>query len=62
MKWCEIKVVIPDKETKDLFKFLLDRYNLKQIDEEWTVCKRDKDNSYYEYAPSLDPHDRKSMW
>jgi hypothetical protein len=61
-KFCEIKIVIPDNETKKLFEFLSNELDLSQTDEEWTVCKRNKDNSYYEYGPSLGPSDRKKYW
>lgn len=61
-EWTEIIVIIPEGEAREVLQKLREITDCKQIDEDWTVEKRERDNATVEYHPCPTPLDRKSFW
>lgn len=61
-KWMYLKFEIPDDEGSKLLEYAKESFDLKQIDEDWCVLKREKDNSIIEISPCDKPRDRKLDW
>ena len=58
----QILIKIPEAEGGMVLAAVRDKTGLRQMDEEWTVEKRKKDNATMEYYPIPDPPDRKVNW
>lgn len=62
MEWMEIRVVVPEDDGTKLLALARETLGFKQLDEDWTVEKREQDNATISYAPAPEPPDRKAGW
>lgn len=60
--WMELRITLPEDEGGQLLKHLRKWYGLRQIDDDWTVHKRKRDNASVSYAPCPKPDDPKVKW
>lgn len=62
MTWMSLYFVVPKGDGDKLLEFAEKELDLKQLDEDWTVHKREIDNVILDYAYALEPDDRKVDW
>lgn len=62
VEWMEIKITVPADEGSALLPRFREMTDLNQIDEDWTVEKRKRDNALMEFHPCPEPPDRKADW